>query len=101
MKILVDIPIEAYNNFVQRCDASRPEYEILKNGMIIRARNEAGVEILCAIEDAQSLLDLANDIYPQAAPHVERSISLARQPVGARPATTRGDTDRLNKHDTR
>jgi len=83
MKILVDIPIEEYNNLVQRCDPSRPEYEILKNGMITRARAEAAVEILCALNQAEALLVLANTVYPHAAPHVEKSIRLA----GSRSAT--------------
>jgi hypothetical protein len=81
MKILIHIPMDDYNNFVQRCDASRPEYETLKNGVINRDGNErVAVEILCAVEDAKMLLQLAAQIYPLAAPHVEESISLARQP---------------------
>ena len=48
MKKFVDIPLDHYNGFVERCDASRPEYEILKNGVITRDRQERrAVEILC------------------------------------------------------
>lgn len=80
MKILVDIPIDDYNNFVQRCDATRPEYEMLKNGIITQDREKRpAVEILCEVEDAKMILDLASEIYPHAVRHVQESISLARQ----------------------
>ena len=81
MKILVDIPMDDYNNFVQRCDATRPEYEMLKTGLITRDREKRpAVEILCEVEDAKMILDLASEIYPHAVPHVQESISLARRP---------------------
>lgn len=81
MKIFVDIPMDHYTGFVERCDASRPEFEILKNGMITRDRQEMrAVEILCEVQDAKMILDLATQVYPHAAPHLEASISLARQP---------------------
>jgi hypothetical protein len=38
------------------------------------------VEILCEVERAKFLLDLATLIYPAAAPHIERSINNAREP---------------------
>ena len=85
MKIIVGIPMDDYNNFVERCDAARPEYEMLKNGVITQDREKRrAVEILCDLEDAKMILDLASEICPHAAPHVEESISLAR---GLRSAT--------------
>ena len=84
MKILIDIPMDDYNNFLQRCDAARPEYEMLKNGIITQDREKRrAVEILCAVEDAKMILDLASEIYPHAVPHVQESISLARRPQSA------------------
>ena len=81
MKILVDIPMDEYNNFLQKCEATRPEYELLKNGVITRDHaKRAAVEILCAVEDANMILDLARAVYPSAVPHVQESINLARRP---------------------
>jgi hypothetical protein len=78
--------MDHYNCFMERCDASRPEYEILKNGVITRDRQEKrAVEILCELEDARMILDLAIQIYPHAAPHLEACISLARQPRSVAP----------------
>jgi hypothetical protein len=84
MKILVDIPMDEYNNFLQKCDATRPEYEMLKNGIITQDQKKGrAVEILCEVEDAKRILDLASEIYPHAVPHVQESISLARGPRSA------------------
>ena len=84
MRILVDIPMDDYNNFLQRCDATRPEYEMLKNGVITHDRKKRpAVEILCEVKDAELILDLATAIYPDAVPHVQESISLARRPHAA------------------
>lgn len=84
MKILIDIPMDDYNNFLQRCDATRPEYEMLRNGMITRDREKRpAVEILCDLEDAKMILDLAGEVYPHAVPHVQESINLARKPQSA------------------
>jgi hypothetical protein len=82
MKFLVNIPMDEYNNLVQRCDPSRPEYEMLKNGLIIRDREQrTAVELLCELDEATLLLDLASQIYPKAAVHVQESIRRGRQPV--------------------
>ena len=79
MKILLHIPMEDYENFVQRCDSSRTEYETLKNGVIKReGKKRVAVEILCTVEDAKMLHQLASQIYPVAAQHVMKSISLAQ-----------------------
>jgi len=74
--------MDEYNNLVQRCDPSRPEYEMLKNGLIIRDREQrTAVELLCDIDEATLLLDLARQMYPDAAVHVQERISRARQPA--------------------
>jgi len=84
MKILIDIPMEDYSKFLQRCDATRPEYEMLKTGIVTQDREKRrAVEILCDVEDAKMILDLASEIYPHAVPHVQESISLARRPQTA------------------
>ena len=84
MKILIDIPMDDYNNFLQRCDATRPEYEMLRNGIMTRDREKRpAVEILCDLEDAKMILHLAGEIYPHAVPRIQESINLARKPQSA------------------
>ena len=86
MKILDDIPMHDYNMFLQKCEATRPEYELLKNGIITKDREKRdAVEILCDVEDAKMILDLASQICPHAAAHVQESISVARKPQLASP----------------
>lgn len=78
-RIIVDIPMEHYNNLLQQCDTKRPEFETLKNGVINRVREPQAVEILCPIEEARSLLEFATKIDPQAAVHVAHSIDAGRE----------------------
>jgi hypothetical protein len=60
------------------------EYLILKNGIVSHDQDEGAdeptVEILCEVERAKFLLDLATLVYPAAAPHIEKGISYAREP---------------------
>ena len=84
MKVLVKFPIEIYQGLLGRCSMLSREYLILKNG-IVRHDQEEGpdspmVEILCEVERAKFLLDLATLVYPAAAPHIEKSINHAREP---------------------
>ena len=78
-RIVVDIPMEHYNNLLQRCDAKQPAFETLKNGIINRVKDPQAVEILCPIEEARSLLEFATKIDPEAAVHVAQSIDAGRE----------------------
>jgi hypothetical protein len=84
MKVLVKFPMEIYQGLLGRCSMLSREYLILKNGVVRRDQEEDPdkpmVEILCEIERAKFLLDLATLVYPAAAPHIERSINHAREP---------------------
>ena len=79
MKILVVMPIDRYNSFLKQCEPSRPEYGVMLNGVIKREREQATVEILCDLGQAEKLLDLARQIHPAAAPSIEESIRLRRE----------------------
>jgi hypothetical protein len=50
-----------YDRFVDRCDPASREYALLKNGVIVRRPKqdhfERIVEIQCALDEAQALLD--------------------------------------------
>lgn len=81
MKVLVTFPQPIYEELLGRCSMLSREYLILKNGIVRRDHEEqAGevtVEILCEVERAKFLLNLATLVYPKAAPHIEKSIELA------------------------
>lgn len=83
MKILVSIPIEAYNGLLGRCSILSREYLILKNGIIRRDQGKRSeypvVEILCEVQRAKFLLDFATLVYPAAAPHIEKSMGLSQE----------------------
>ena len=84
MKVLVKFPIAIYEGLLDRCSMLSREYLILKNGIVSHdpeeSPDEPMVEILCEVERAKFLLDLATLVYPAAAPHIERGISYAREP---------------------
>jgi hypothetical protein len=84
MKVLITFPIGIYQGLLGRCSMLGREYLILKNGIVRHDQEESPdepmVEILCEVERAKFLLDLATLIYPTAAPHIERGINNAREP---------------------
>jgi hypothetical protein len=83
MKVLVKFPIQIYKGLLGRCSMLSREYLILKNGIVRNDQKESPdepmVEILCEVERAKFLLDLATLVYPAAAPHIEKSISYASE----------------------
>ena len=78
MNVLVSIPIAVHQAFLGRCLLASREYAVLKNALIRREPTNAPesnmVEILCAPDDAERLLDLARQVYPQAIPYIEKAI---------------------------
>jgi hypothetical protein len=38
MEIMVNIPMVSYEDMLKRCDPSRPEYELLKNGLVMEIK---------------------------------------------------------------
>ena len=51
MEMMVVIPIEAYNAMLVKCDSTRAEYALLKNGVV--TRNREGNEEECGWRPAQ------------------------------------------------
>jgi hypothetical protein len=79
--IFVDIPIDHYNGFLQKCEAWRGELDILKKAVVTHDLDGQGkAEIPCEVMHAELLRDLALSIYPPAAIDIEDSIKVARQP---------------------
>ena len=79
MKISVVIPREHYDALLRMCDDSQPEYELLVNGAI--SNNERGdiAEVMCEVEQAEKLLDLARRLNPEAAPIIAESIQRGKE----------------------
>jgi hypothetical protein len=63
------------------CPVTSGQYSTLKNGVVINdPQYGKAIEILCEAVHARVLLGLAKVIYPDAAPYIEESIRLAREP---------------------
>lgn len=53
MEMMVIIPMESYRAMLAKCDSTRPEYTLLRNGVVIRNRDGSEeVEILCDAAEA-------------------------------------------------
>ena len=74
MEMMVVIPIEAYNAMLVKCDSTRAEYALLKNGVVTRNRegNEE-VEILCDAAGAKRMMEFAATGCPEIIPFIRMS----------------------------
>lgn len=78
LKILVTIPIDRYNGLLVACVPFRSTYLMLKNGLVVRdAEGREAAEILCDLDQAKELRELASQIHPDAALDIEQSIQLS------------------------
>ena len=81
LKILLVLPIKVYEGFVNACSPNSGQYQTLKNAVILDdAQHGKSAGVLCEPIHARVLLGLAQAIYPEAAPYIEESIRLGRQP---------------------
>jgi hypothetical protein len=71
--------LDHYDRFLKQCNPSGREHEILKNGLIVRrpkdGHSERRIEIHCKLQDAQLLLALATQVYPDAVPAIKKGIA--------------------------
>ena len=80
-KILVYIPEDRYKGFLEKCEPWRGEYEVLRDSVVARnSKGESSVVMVCAVLHAKMLLDLACQVYPEAAPYIRDSIRVERKP---------------------
>jgi HSP20 family molecular chaperone IbpA len=77
--MIIEMSLDQHDRFVALCVPASREYEILKNGLIIRRPKEGHferiIEIPCEMQDAQLLLVLAQKICRVAVPAIEKAIS--------------------------
>ena len=80
--MVIEFAIDQHKRFLGLCDPASREYEILKNGLVVRCgkhgHSERVVEIFAEIREAQLLLALAHQICPVAVPTIVKAISVAR-----------------------
>ncbi len=78
--MLIEMSLDHYDRFLEKCDASSREYEILKNGLIVRRPNDGHyeriMEIACEVREAQMLLAIARRLYPDAVSAIEKAIAI-------------------------
>ena len=79
MDPLIEMSLDHYDRFLERCNPSGREYEILKNGLIVRRPKDGHPErimnIYCKLQDVQLLLNLAVRIYPHAVSDIKKAIA--------------------------
>jgi len=77
-KVMVELPVERYEQLRDKCDPSSPELELLINACIdTRPKGkhiERIVQILCEKEQAIALLNLATRLCPDAIPAIKQAL---------------------------
>jgi hypothetical protein len=78
-RVSIEIPLSVYDSFIEQCEESAREYEVLKNGLIFRRPKphdfERFVKIDCTLEDANKLLLLAAKICPDVIKAIAKGIT--------------------------
>jgi len=77
MAVLVKMPLETYQGFVDRFPLSSRGYAVLKNSIIepTAEGDSPIVDILCEIDEVKLILERANRFYPVAAPYIEQALT--------------------------
>lgn len=82
MKILLEISPEHYDRLLSGVSEKSALYGVLKNGVVVQStkkgRQSKMIEILCDKFHARMLRSLAENLYPQAVPQIEKAIRLSR-----------------------
>jgi hypothetical protein len=75
MKPLIELSIEHYESLLKRATEDSPLYFRLKNAVKIQANT---IAVLCDLDQAEMLLQVAKHFCPDAVPQIENAIRLAR-----------------------
>jgi hypothetical protein len=80
VKMIIEMSLDQYDRFLEKCDASSREYEILKNSLIVSHPQNGHYErimvIACEVPEAQMLLAMARRLYPDAVSAIENAIAI-------------------------
>ena len=81
--LTLTIPLRHYDAFMEKLDTSSRAHQILMNGRFHRQPKgdhfERDMKILCKMEEAEMLLDLAYRFYPDVAQDIGRDIDFAEE----------------------
>ena len=77
--ILIQLPRTHYDRLIARCEAWTRQYTVLKNAIINELPEDCYAELLCTAHEADSLLNIPEQVYPRAAPHIMDAIRGARE----------------------
>ncbi len=77
MKPLVEFSVEHYEALLKHASENSPLYFRLKNAVRIGANT---VAVLCNVDEAAMLLQVAKHFCSDAVPQIEKAIRLARFP---------------------
>jgi hypothetical protein len=78
MKPLIELPIDHYESLLKRATQDSPLYFRLKNAVKTEANT---ITVLCDIDEAEMLLQVAKHFCPDAVPQIEKAIRLDQFPA--------------------
>jgi hypothetical protein len=75
VKVTIELPLDRFDQLLDKCDESSPEFSVLMNGCIDRRPKgndfERFIQILCEKAQAEALLGLAMRLCPDAVPAIK------------------------------
>jgi hypothetical protein len=74
--MLVIIPMESYDVLIGCCATSYPEYELLKNGFIMR-NGEGEQEVRVSCDSARAIVDFATEHCPEVVSYMRTATDAA------------------------
>ena len=77
MKPLIELPIEDDESLLKRASENSPLYFRLKNAV---KTHPDTITILCDLDEAEMLLQVAKQFRPNVVPQIEKAIRLAQFP---------------------
>ena len=84
VNVVIEMSLQQYDRFLDRCDPTTRVHALLKNGVIVRRPKgdhfERIVEIHCNLDEAKLLRDSAKQIYPGVILTIERAIAPSKTP---------------------
>jgi hypothetical protein len=79
MKPLIELSIEQYESLLKRASQESPLYFRLKNAVKPQPNT---VAVLCNLDEAEMLLQVAKHFCPDAVPEIEKEIRLVERVSG-------------------
>ena len=75
---MVEMSAENYDCLLSKLSEESAAYAILKNGIASGSNEDRIIQFACEMTQAMTLLQIARERFPPAAPQLRESIGLAR-----------------------